>query len=77
MVTLDNALDTAMNLPFSERIRLVEILTKRIIQERRLEIVKEVKESSELYDAGKLESLSADEAINLLHTILKEIDNYE
>lgn len=71
MITLDKALDAAMNLSFSERIRLVEILSKRLIQERRHEIAKEVKEATELYDAGKLQSLTADEALNQLHAILK------
>lgn len=75
MNTLDSTLDAAMNLPISERIRLVEILTKRIIQERRQEIVKEVKESTELYKAGKLESVTAEDAIRELHSILKEIDD--
>ena len=64
-----------MNLPFSERIRLVEILNKRLIQKRRQEIAKEVKESTELYDAGKLESLTAEDAIKELHSILKGIDD--
>ena len=75
MNTLDSTLDAAMNLPFNERIRLVEILAKRIIQENRQKIVKEVKESTELYDAGKLESLTAEDAIKELHSILKEIDD--
>lgn len=75
MNTLDSTLDAAMNLPISERIRLVEILTKRIIQERRQEIVKEVKESTELYKAGKLDIVTAEDAIRELHSILKEIDD--
>lgn len=75
MNTLDNTLDAAMNLPFSDRIRLVEILAKRIIQEKRQKIVKEVKESTELYDAGELAFLTAEDAIKELHSILKEIDD--
>lgn len=75
MNTLDNTLDAAMNLPINDRIRLVEILAKRIIQEKRQKIVKEVKESTELYDAGGLAFLTAEDAIKELHSILKEIDD--
>lgn len=75
MNTLDSTLDAAMNLPIGERIRLVEILTKRIIAERRQEIAREVKESKELYESDRLETMTADEAIKELHSVLKKIDD--
>jgi hypothetical protein len=71
MNNLDSTLDAAMNLPFNDRIRLVEIVSKWIIQERRQKIAKEVKESTELYKAGKLEPFTAEDAIKELHAILK------
>jgi hypothetical protein len=75
MNTLDSTLDAAMNLSFSERIRLVEILAKRIIQEKRQKMINEAKESTELYEGGQLDSLTAEDAIKELHSILKEIDD--
>ncbi|HEY4754529.1 MAG TPA: hypothetical protein VIH28_00600 [Ignavibacteriaceae bacterium] len=71
MITLDAALDAAMKLTPDERERLVEILNKRLIQERRKEIANEVKEVTELYNSGHLKPMTADEALDDLHSSLK------
>jgi len=67
MITLDSALDAAMNLSFNKRVALVEILNKRIVQERRNEMANEIREASELYQASKFEHLTADQIISKLH----------
>lgn len=49
MNTLDSVLDDVMRLSLSERIALLEILNKRLIEDRRDEISSEIKEATALY----------------------------
>lgn len=68
MNTLDSVLDDIMRLSLSERIVLLEILNKRLIEDRRDEISSEIKEATTLYTSGKLQSLTADEVLSKLHS---------
>ncbi|MDP2303413.1 MAG: hypothetical protein Q8N03_13425 [Ignavibacteria bacterium] len=54
MSTLDSVLDDVMRLSLAERIALLEILNKRLIEDRRDEISSEIKEATTLYTSGKL-----------------------
>jgi hypothetical protein len=49
MNTLDSVLDDVMRLSLSERIALLEILNKRLIEDRRDEISSEIKEATALF----------------------------
>lgn len=71
MNTLDSVLDDVMRLSLSERIALLEILNKRLIEDRRDEIASEIKEATSLYTAGKLQTSSAEDVISKLHTHIK------
>jgi len=79
MITLDQALDSAMQLPFYERELLIEILRKRAVEERRNEIALKVKEAQASYDAGKLQSTSTEQILNELYmqTIQLPLDEYK
>jgi PBP1b-binding outer membrane lipoprotein LpoB len=68
MNTLDSVLDDVMRLSLSERIALLEILNKRLIEDRRDEISSEIKEATSLYTSGKLKSSTADEVISKLYS---------
>jgi len=68
MNTLDSVLDDVMRLSLSERIALLEILNKRLIEDRRDEISSEIKEATALYISGKLQTSSAKEVISKLHS---------
>lgn len=68
MNTLDSVLDDIMRLSLSERIALLEILNKRLIEDRRDEISSEIKEATTLYTSGKLQSSTAKEVISKLHS---------
>ncbi len=68
MTTLDSVLDDVMRLSLSERIALLEILNKRLIEDRRDEISTEVKEATALYTSGNLKSSTADEVVSKLHS---------
>ena len=79
MITLDQALDSAMQLPFYEKELLIEILRKRAVEERRNEIALEVKEAQTSYDAGKLQSASTEQILNELYmqTIQLPLNEYK
>jgi hypothetical protein len=68
MNTLDPVLDDVMRLSLSERIALLEILNKRLIEDRRDEISSEIMEATALYSSGKLKYSTADEVISKLHS---------
>lgn len=71
MVTLDYALDTAMQLPAEQKDMLVEILQKRRIAERRNEIAHNAKEAREAFHRGELKEETADELITRLRASLE------
>ena len=54
MVTLDKVLEEAEHLEFDDREYLLNILSKRQIELRRVEISKRVKEATKAYKEGKV-----------------------
>jgi len=73
-VTLDQAIDTALQLPPEQREMLVEILRNCQIEARREEIAAEAQRSIAAFRAGKLSAQSADEAIADLHRALEDAE---
>jgi hypothetical protein len=71
-VTLDQAIDTAMQLPPAQQDMLLEILRSRRIEARREEIAAAARESIAEYRAGALETHSADEVIAELRRALED-----
>jgi len=71
-VTLDTALDTALQLPSEQRDILVEILKNRQIEARRQEIAAEARLSIAAFREGKLKPVSAEEAIADLYQMLED-----
>ncbi len=65
-VTLDYAIDTAMQLPPEQQEMLLEILRKRQIEARRREIARDAQESLAAFRAGKLNGQTATEIIDEL-----------
>lgn len=57
-----------MQLFLDERIALLVILIKRLIENRCDEIAPEVKEATPLYTAGKFQSSTAEKVISKLHS---------
>jgi len=70
MNTLDSVLDEIMQLSPYEKQILLEILNKRVIEERRDELSAEIKEAISLYRSGKLKTESAEQIISRLHNSL-------
>ena len=71
-VTLDQVIDSAMQLPPDQREMLVSILNKRQIEARRREIALDAQESLAAYRMGKLHAQSAEEAIRELRRTLED-----
>lgn len=67
MITLDSVLDKVMQLSSYERQILVDLLYKRVIEERRDEIALEIRDAKSLYNSRSLKTISADQAISKLH----------
>ncbi|MBK7377710.1 MAG: hypothetical protein IPJ03_01680 [Ignavibacteriales bacterium] len=67
MITLDSVLDEVMQLSPYERQILVDLLYKRVIEERRDEMALEIRDAKSLYNSGSLKSITADQAISKLH----------
>jgi hypothetical protein len=61
MVTLDKVLEEAEHLEFDDREYLLNILSKRQIELRRVEISKRVKEALKAYKEGNVKSGKLDE----------------
>ncbi len=72
MITFDSALDSVMQLSPEQRLKLVDIVRKRYIEERRAEIAASVEEGLALFRAGKLRSESVDDLLARLHASLNE-----
>ena len=68
-VTLDQVIDTALQLPPEQREMLVDILRNRQIEARREEIAADAQESIAMFREGQLKGLSAEEAISELHQV--------
>ncbi len=71
-VTLDQALETALQLPPEQREMLVAILRHRQVEARRQEMAADAAESLAAWRAGKLRSQSAEDAIAELHADLED-----
>lgn len=72
MTTLDQSLDTIMQLDFSSREMLLEILQKRQIDDRRQEIAINGKRAKADFKSGKISPASADDIIYTLNTALSK-----
>lgn len=70
-VTLDQVIDSAMQLPPDQREMLVSILRKRQIESRRNEIALDAQEALTAYREGKLNAQSAEETIRELRGTLE------
>ena len=66
MSNLDQVLDEAMNLPLEQREMLIQILQRRMIEQRRDEIAQDAKLSLAEFREGKLRIQTTTEAINEL-----------
>lgn len=62
-ITLDQALDTVMQLPKDEQEMLLEIIRRRHIEVRRREIADDAQTARAAFKAGKLPAQSADAVI--------------
>jgi hypothetical protein len=69
MVTIDSTLSDIMQLDYSSREMVLEILQKRQIEARRSEIAKNAKQSLKDYHSGKLIPLTAEDVIKELNSI--------
>lgn len=69
MITIDQALTDIMQLDYTSREMLLEILQKRQIEERRDEIAENAKRAIKDLHAGNFTAMSAEEAIKHLHTL--------
>ncbi|MDB5031397.1 hypothetical protein [Mucilaginibacter sp.] len=69
MVTIDSTLEEIMQLDFTSREMLLEILQKRQIEARRNEMAKSAKQSLKECHLGKTSPLTAHEAINKLNSL--------
>jgi hypothetical protein len=63
MITLDQAIETVMELPFEQQEMLLEIVRLRHIEARRREIAVDTKESLAAYRAGMFEPKTAEYVI--------------
>lgn len=72
MKTLDQSLDTIMQMDFSSREMLLEILQKRQIEERRQEIAKNGKGAKADFKSGKITPADADDIIHILNASLSK-----
>ncbi len=63
MTTIDQTLDTNMQMDFSSREMLFEILQKRLIEERRMEIARNGKNAKADFKSGKIRPTSALEIV--------------
>ncbi len=72
-MTLDQALDTVMQLSLEQREMLINIVQHRDIENRRREMAKEAREAIADFHAGKLKPQSTQEIISTLHQSLNEV----
>ena len=74
MTTLNQVLETAMQLPLDQQEMLIEILRHRHIEQRREEIARDAKESLQLFREGKLKPQPVEEIIAELRQSLDSDD---
>lgn len=75
-VTLDHAIDTAMQLPPEQREMLLEILQSRQIEARRQEMASNAQESLSTFHAGQLKGQTATEIIDELRQEVEDDEVY-
>ena len=71
-ITLDQAIDVAMQLPLEQREILLDVIRRRDIEARRQEIAWDAEESLAAFRAGELKPQSADEVIRELRRALED-----
>jgi len=71
-ITLDQALDTVMQLPFEQQEMLLDIIHRRHIESRRQEIAQDAQEAIDAFHAGKLKPQPVEEIIAELRQSLDE-----
>jgi hypothetical protein len=69
MVTIDSTLKDIMQLDFTSREMLLEILQKRQTEARRSEMAKSAKQSLKDYHSGKTLPITAEDAIERLNSL--------
>lgn len=74
MATLDQALETVMQLPLDQQEMLIEILRNRHIEQHREEIARDAKELLQLFREGKLKPQPVEEIIADLRQSLESDD---
>lgn len=73
-ITLDQAIDVAMQLPLEQREILLDVIRRRDIEARRQEIARDAEESLAAFRAGELKPQSADEVIRELRRALEDAE---
>ncbi len=74
MTTLDQALDTVMQLPIDQQEVLLDIVRKQHIEHRREEIATGAREAIAAFHAGKLQPQPLEEIISELRRSPEEAD---
>jgi uncharacterized protein (DUF305 family) len=74
MVTLDQALDTAMQLLPDQQEMLIQILRNRRIESQREEIAQNAQLSISAFHSGQLKPQTAEEAISELRQSLNDVE---
>ena len=73
-VSLDQAIDAAMQLPPEQRDMLLAILQKRQVEAQRQEIADDAQDSIAMVRAGKLKPQSAEEIVQELHKAARDLE---
>ena len=74
MNTLDQVLETALQLPYEQQERLISILQSRHHESRRAEIAADAQDTLAAFREGKFQSQSAETVIEALRESLQEPD---
>ena len=69
MLSFESTLEAIMQLDYTSREMILEILQKRIVEERREDIAKNAEKTLREYQSGKLKSLSFEETIQRLNSL--------
>lgn len=72
VVTLDQAINTAAQLPPDQQDMLIDILSRRRIEARRNEIMTDASDSIIAFRQGRLKEQSAQDAIAELHQAIED-----
>ncbi len=71
-MTLDQAIDAAMQLTLEEQEMLLAIVRARHIDARRSEMARDARESLNLYRSGQLKATPGESVLDKLHAALEE-----